>query len=106
MLGDDPPAVISAETVRRARRYLTEFVFSHAQALYRAVGDGATDKHAQWIGGFILARELKEIDERAVYRVYAALRSREKRGAIFGALRSLGIARLGPPDGFSSQRTS
>ena len=89
LLGDDPPAVISAETARRACRYLTEFVFSHAQGLYRAVGDGATDKHAQWIGGFILARELKEIDERAVYRVYAALRSREKRSAIFGTLRVL-----------------
>lgn len=32
-----PPQLVSQETARRARRYLTEFVYSHVRVLYRSI---------------------------------------------------------------------
>ena len=100
LLGDDPPAVISAETARRASHYLTKFVYNHAQTLYQTMSNDAVDEHAQWIGGLILSRRLEKIDERTVYRARTALQSREKRSAIFGALRVLELFDWARPTAF------
>jgi hypothetical protein len=65
------PELISQKTAHRARRFLTEFVFSHAQAFYgRVLGQSATDEHATWVAGYILARDREMIIERELYRAY------------------------------------
>jgi hypothetical protein len=65
------PDLISKETARRARRFLMEFVFPHAQAFYgRVLGQSAMDEHATWVGGYILARERETVTERELYRAY------------------------------------
>jgi hypothetical protein len=75
--GSAPPCLVSRDTAHRARRYLTEFVYSHARAFSRQVSAASwAGERAEWIAGFILARELSAIDRRQIYRSYAALRDR------------------------------
>jgi hypothetical protein len=83
-----PPAAISKSTATKARRFLTEFVYGHAQALYGSLGYG-DDEHAQWIAGFILSRARSDIEERDIYRSYPALKQKEKRGDIPVIMRTL-----------------
>jgi hypothetical protein len=90
LTGGAPPALVSVETTRRARRFLTEFVYSHAIAFHEQVlGVSEADEHAQWIAGLILSRGMATIDERTIYRSYPALRPKEKRGGITEAMRVL-----------------
>jgi hypothetical protein len=88
--GASPPELVSADTARRARRYLTEFIFSHAMAFHEQVlGRSEATENAIWIAGFILARSLKTISERDVYRNCPALKHKERRDAIEGVMRIL-----------------
>jgi hypothetical protein len=65
------PDLISKETARQARRFLTEFVFPHAQAFYgRVLGQSTMDEHANWVAGYILAHERETVGERELYRAY------------------------------------
>jgi hypothetical protein len=65
------PELISQKTAHRARRFLTEFVFSHAQTFYgRVLGQSAMDEHATWVAGYILARGRETLGERELYRAY------------------------------------
>jgi hypothetical protein len=90
LTGLAPPALVSVETARRARRFLTEFVYSHAIAFHEQVlGVSEADEHARWIAGLILSRGMATIDERTIYRSYLALRPKEKRGGITEAMRVL-----------------
>lgn len=85
-----PPASISRDTAVRARRYLTEFVYSHALTFYlKDLGASTMDEHALWIAGFVLARGLPAISSRDIYRAYPALKSPEKRSLIMATMRVL-----------------
>nr|WP_244623437.1 DUF3987 domain-containing protein [Bradyrhizobium sp. MOS001] len=85
-----PAAVIGQGTAERARRYLTEFVYSHALTFYlKDLGASTMDEHALWVAGFVLARGLAAISSRDVYRVYPALKSPEKRSLIVATMRVL-----------------
>ncbi|WP_161494825.1 bifunctional DNA primase/polymerase [Bradyrhizobium canariense] len=89
--GDAVPAVVIGRgTAERARRYLTEFVYSHALTFYlKDLGASTMDEHALWIAGFVLARGLPAISSRDIYRVYPALKSPEKRSLIVATMRVL-----------------
>ncbi len=90
--GEDtlPASVIGLDTAARARRYLTEFVYSHALTFYlKDLGASTMDEHALWIAGFVLARGLPTISSREIYRVYPALKSPEKRSLIVATMRVL-----------------
>jgi hypothetical protein len=88
--GDTLPAIIGRGTAERARRYLTEFVYSHALTFYlKDLGASTMDEHALWIAGFALARGLPAISSRDIYRVYPALKSPEKRSLIVATMRVL-----------------
>jgi hypothetical protein len=77
------PNLISRETAQRARRFLMEFVFSHARAFYEGVlGRSNVDVHARWVAGFILARERGVIEARDIYKNYPALKKQDRRGDI------------------------
>jgi hypothetical protein len=85
-----PAAIIGRCTAERARRYLTEFVYSHALTFYlKDLGASTMDEHALWIAGFVLARGLPAISTRDIYRVYPALKSPEKRSLIVATMRVL-----------------
>jgi hypothetical protein len=85
-----PAAIISRGTAERARRYLTEFVYSHALTFYlKDLGASTMDEHALWIAGFVLARGLPAISSRDIYRAYPALKSPEKRSLIAATMRVL-----------------
>jgi hypothetical protein len=85
-----PAAIISRATADRARRYLTEFVYSHALTFYlKDLGASTMDEHALWVAGFVLARGLPAISSRDIYRVYPALKSPEKRSLIVATMRVL-----------------
>src|SRR5262249_4498951 len=61
---DPPPELVSAETARRARRFLQELVYPHARAFHEQVlGVSPTEEHARWIAGFILARGMLSISD-------------------------------------------
>jgi hypothetical protein len=85
-----PPPIIGSGTAERARRYLTEFVYSHALTFYlKDLGASTMDEHALWVAGFVLARGLPTISSRDIYRVYPALKSPEKRSLIVATMRVL-----------------
>jgi hypothetical protein len=89
-VGTPPAAIISRDTAERARRYLTEFVYSHALTFYlKDLGASTMDEHALWIAGFALARGLPVISSRDIYRAYPALKSPEKRSLIAATMRVL-----------------
>jgi hypothetical protein len=89
--GDTIPAsVIGRGTAERARRYLTEFVYSHALTFYlKDLGASTMDEHALWIAGYVLARGLPAISSRDIYRAYPALKAPEKRSLIVATMRVL-----------------
>jgi hypothetical protein len=89
-VGGAIPAMIGRDTAARARRYLTEFVYSHALTFYlKDLGASTMDEHTLWIAGFVLARRLPAISSRDIYRVYPALKSPEKRSLIVATMRVL-----------------
>ena len=94
----EPPELISLETARRARRYVCEFLFGHAEAFYaEVIGTTNADEHAEWIAGFILSKELTLIRERDIYQKLPALKG-DRRGGIPDAMRALELYRLGDTD--------
>jgi hypothetical protein len=89
-IGGAPGVLIERGTAERARRYLTEFVYSHARTFYlRELGNSEMDEHALWIAGFVLSRGLKAIKTRDIYRSYPALRAHEQRSQIATTMRIL-----------------
>jgi hypothetical protein len=89
-IGGAPGPVIERGTAERARRYLTEFVYSHARVFYlKELGHSEMDEHALWIAGFVLSRGLKAIETRDIYRSYQALRAPERRSQIAVTMRIL-----------------
>jgi Protein of unknown function (DUF3987) len=67
--GDKPPNVIPAETAKMAYRLITEFTIPTLIKFYRdeiCADEDSTD--AQWIGGYILAKECESITYRDITR--------------------------------------
>jgi hypothetical protein len=88
--GGPPPALVSIETARRARRYLTDFVYPHALIFYRQVlGSSQNDDRARWVAEHILAHRLQSIQERDVYKNYGPLKDKAKRGEVAPVMRLL-----------------
>lgn len=85
-----PPELVSLETARRARRYLTEFIYPHALAFYRGVlGSSPIEEDARWIAGYILTYEMALIANRDIQQAYTRLKKPEKRGALIAAMQYL-----------------
>jgi hypothetical protein len=86
-----PPELVSQETAQRARRYLTEFVYSHVRVLYQSIltDTAALERHTVWIAGFILARQLNTIDRRTIERAYKAILTADHRSDIGATMHSL-----------------
>jgi hypothetical protein len=90
VVGGPPPDIVSAETARRARRYLTEFAYPHANVFYRRIlGGSPIEAHARWVAEFILSRALPSIRNRDVYKNYPALKKPERRREVELTMRHL-----------------
>ena len=88
--GGDPPILISTSTARRARLFITEFVFRHAANFYSSfVNSGETESDAKWIAGHILAHKLTSIKHRDIWRAYRRLRGAQKQTQRANALYEL-----------------
>jgi hypothetical protein len=89
-LGMPPAALVSRATAARARRYVEEFLFSHAQYVYGTVMSmGQDDGDVRWVAGYLLCRELKTINAREIGRAYRSLRGAEKRSKLFSVMATL-----------------
>ena len=85
-----PPPLIPHEIAYRARRYVQEVLFPHARYVYETVmHKRGGEKHAQWIGGHLLAHGHTEITARNISRAYAALRGAERRRALLSVMLDL-----------------
>jgi hypothetical protein len=85
-----PPLVVSVETARRARRFILEFVYPHVRAFHQNVlGRAQNEDHAAWIGGFILARGLRVITLRDIYKNYIAFKPPQTRPALLSVMQGL-----------------
>jgi Protein of unknown function (DUF3987) len=90
LVGGAPPSLISLETARRARRYLSEFIYPHAQVFYRRIlGSSPSEEHARWIAGYILSGELSSVSARDISRHYSQLKDPKKRQELVHAMSSL-----------------
>jgi hypothetical protein len=89
-LGTPPAALVSVTTAVRARRYVEEFLYSHAQYVYGTVmAMGQDDGDVKWVAGYILCRELKTINAREIGRAYRSLRGAQKRPKLFSVMATL-----------------
>jgi hypothetical protein len=87
LFGGPPPSLISLETARRARRYLSEFIYPHAQVFYRRIlGSSPSEEHARWIAGYILSGELSSVSARDISRHYSQLKDPKKRQELVHAM--------------------
>jgi hypothetical protein len=86
----NPPPLVSADTARRARRFLTEFAFPHALVFHQSVlGRSEYEEHAAWIGGYILARGLSVVSLRDIYKNYSPFKPAKARGDLPGIMQAL-----------------
>ncbi|KAA0076133.1 DUF3987 domain-containing protein [Tardiphaga sp. P9-11] len=89
-LGTPPAGLVSVTTANRARRYVEEFLYSHAQYVYGTVmAMGQDDGDVKWVAGYILCRELKTINAREIGRAYRSLRGAQKRPKLFSVMATL-----------------
>jgi len=85
-----PDLLVSRQTARRARRYVQEFLYSHAQYVYGTVmAQGQDDNDVQWVAAYILTRDLKVITAREIGRAYRSLRGAQRRQKLFSVMASL-----------------
>jgi hypothetical protein len=90
LAGGPPPQLIPLATARLARRYLTDFVLSHAWAFYgRMLSQSTIDEHASWIAAYILTRGLAMVAGRDIRQAYSALKSGDKQGHLIAAMKLL-----------------
>jgi uncharacterized protein DUF3987/bifunctional DNA primase/polymerase-like protein len=69
VLETPPDTLISADTARRARQYVEEFLYGHALFIHTTVLDGADDDHeVRWIAGYILTRDSQKLTGREIGR--------------------------------------
>lgn len=85
-----PDVLVSRQTARRARRYVQEFLYSHAQYVYGTVmAQGQDDNDVQWVAAYILTRDLKVVTAREIGRAYRSLRGAQRRQKLFSVMASL-----------------
>lgn len=90
VLGDNPPALVSGATARRARRFLVEFAYPHARVFHQQVlGRSVFEEHATWIGGYILAHGLPTVTLRDIYKNYAPFKQPEARRNLADIMQAL-----------------
>jgi hypothetical protein len=89
-LGSNPPALVSGDTARRARRFLVEFAYPHARVFHQQVlGRSVFEEHAAWIGGYILAHGLSAVTLRDIYKNYAPFKQPEARRGLTDIMQAL-----------------
>ncbi|RTE92812.1 DUF3987 domain-containing protein [Bradyrhizobium sp. LVM 105] len=96
-----PDELISADTARKARRYVEEFLYAHALFIHTTVLDGAGHDHeARWIAGYILTRDLERITAREVARARPRSlgRNRKQLLTVMGRLEADGWIRMANSD--------
>lgn len=96
-----PEELISADTARRARRYVEEFLYAHALFIHTTVLDGAGNDHeARWVAGYILTRNMERITAREVSRARPRSlgRNRKQLLAAMGRLEADGWLRMTSSD--------
>ena len=90
LVGCNPPALVSGDTARRARRFLMEFAYSHARVFHQQVlGRSVFEEHTAWIGGYILARGLSAVTLRDIYKNYAPFKQPEARRILADIMQAL-----------------
>jgi hypothetical protein len=90
LAGDNLPPRVSLATARRARRFLTEFVYPHALVFHQSVlGRSQHEGHTTWIAGYILARGLSVVTLRDIYKIYAPFKQPETRAALASVMQGL-----------------
>jgi Protein of unknown function (DUF3987) len=90
LAGDNLPPLISLATARRARRFLTEFVYPHALVFHQSVlGRSQHEGHTTWIAGYILAQGLSVVTLRDIYKIYAPFKQPETRAALASVMQGL-----------------
>lgn len=91
-LGIEPDALVPRSTASRARRYVQEFLYSHAQHAYSMVmAKGQDDEDVQWVAAYILTRNLQIINAREIGRAYRSLRGHQRRVKLFSVMASLAL---------------
>lgn len=95
-----PDALISAQTARKARRYVEEFLYAHASFIHSTVLDGAGHDHeSRWVAGYILSRDVERITAREVGRARRSLgKNRKQLLAVMGRLEADGWLRMASSD--------
>lgn len=90
-LGLPPEPLVSQATAIRARRYVQEFIFSHARHVYGTVmARGLDDADVRWVAGYILTRNLSTITARDIGRAYRSLRGSNNRAKLRTVMAALG----------------
>ncbi|TKV78926.1 DUF3987 domain-containing protein [Bradyrhizobium elkanii] len=85
-----PAPLVSRATAVRARRYIQDFLYSHALHAYGTImAKGQSDGDVRWVAAYILTRGLKTISAREIGRAYRALRGAEKRQKLLTVMSSL-----------------
>lgn len=91
-LGEPPALMVPRETANRARRYVQEFLYSHAKYIYGTVmAKGQDDADAQWVASYILTRSLATITAREIGRAYRSLRGPQNRAKLKSVMATLAI---------------
>ncbi|MCK1678296.1 DUF3987 domain-containing protein [Bradyrhizobium sp. 147] len=96
-----PDELISADTAKRARRYVEEFLYAHALFIHTAVLDGAGNDHeVRWVAGYILTRDLERVTAREIGRARPRSlgRNRKQLLAVMGRLEADGWLRMTSSD--------
>lgn len=96
-----PDDFISAQTARKARRYVEEFLYQHALFIHSTVLDGGGHDHeARWIAGYILTRNMERITAREVGRARPRSlgRNRKQLLAVMSRLEAEGWLRMASAD--------
>jgi hypothetical protein len=87
-----PAALVSQNTAHRARRYVEEFLYSHALYVYGTVmAMSQDDNDVRWVAGYILCRDVQTINAREIGRAYRSLRGPQRRSKLFSVMNSLAI---------------
>jgi hypothetical protein len=85
-----PEPLVSRATAVRARRYVQEFLYTHAKYVYGTVmARGQDDHDVRWVAGYILTRDLATVTAREIGRAYRSLRGADKRAKLKAVMTTL-----------------
>ena len=83
------PRVITAETAGRVAALMEDIVLPHLLRADALMYSTEQTGHARWIAGFILARQLTQIEYRDIARSYKALKAPEAKAEVISIMDNL-----------------